>query len=157
MIVCPSVRKEEIRFHYDLTTVFYRLLWGRHIHHGLWEAEESAQAAAQRLTDTVAREAAIRPCESVLDVGCGMGGSSIHLARHFDCQVTGVTLSPLQRFWARCSARWHGVRRRTRFQCADVEQISFAERSFDVVWSIECTEHLFDKPAFFQKAGRWLR
>ena len=26
-------------------------------------------------------------------------------------------------------------------------------RSFDVVWSIECTEHLFDKPRFFRRAG----
>src|SRR6185436_15566991 len=29
--------------------------------------------------------------------------------------------------------------------------------TFDVVWSIECTEHLFDKPKFFERAGTWLR
>src|SRR5690348_2827393 len=115
MISCPTVCKHEIRFHYDLATVFYRLLWGRHIHHGLWEADESAWAAAQRLTDTLACEARVAPGDAVLDVGCGMGGSSIHLARQFGCQVTGVTLSPLQRFWAGTSARVRGLRKNARF------------------------------------------
>ena len=29
--------------------------------------------------------------------------------------------------------------------------------SFDLLWSIECTEHLFDKPAFFRRAAQWLK
>jgi tocopherol O-methyltransferase len=49
MIVCPSVRKQDIRSHYNLTTLFYRLLWGRHIHHGLWSGDESASVAQQQL------------------------------------------------------------------------------------------------------------
>jgi cyclopropane fatty-acyl-phospholipid synthase-like methyltransferase len=35
MIPCASVTKDAIRSHYDLAAPFYRLLWGRHIHHGL--------------------------------------------------------------------------------------------------------------------------
>jgi tocopherol O-methyltransferase len=157
MISCPTVSKQEIRFHYYLATVFYRLFWGRHIHHGLWDAQEPAWAAAQRLTETLAREARIAQGDSLLDVGCGMGGSSIHVAREFGCRVTGVTISPLQRLWAKTSARWHGVARNTQFLCADAEQVAFDDAAFDIVWSIECTEHLFDKPAFFRKAARWLR
>src|SRR5207302_8066184 len=100
MISCPTVSKPDIRFHYDLTTVFYRLLWGRHIHHGLWDATFavpplvvpsfvvppsggrtseispdrsppapiSATIAAQRLTETLAREAAIANGATVLDI-----------------------------------------------------------------------------------------
>lgn len=157
MISCPTISKHEIRFHYDLATVFYRLLWGRHIHHGLWDADEPARVAAQRLTDTLASEARIARGDAVLDVGCGMGGSSIHLARELDCRVTGVTLSPLQRFWAGTSARFRGLAANARFLCADAEQIDFDDASFDVVWSVECTEHFFDKPAFFRKAARWLK
>ena len=161
MIACSTVQKESIRSHYDLSTVFYRLLWGRHIHHGLWsEAELASNAAAktsvrrqQRLTETLAAEAGIRPGETVLDVGCGMGSSSIHLARQLACEVTGVTISPVQRRWAQCCARWHGVSSETRFLCADAEQIVLPPAGFDVVWSVECTEHLFDKPRFF-RAGR---
>jgi tocopherol O-methyltransferase len=157
MISGPTVSKHEIRSHYDLATVFYRLLWGRHIHHGLWEAQEPARVAVQRLTDTLAREAGISGDARVLDVGCGMGGSSIHLAREIGCQVTGVTLSPFQRWWATTAAGWHRVTAKTQFLCADAEHVSFEDASFDVVWSVECTEHLFDKPAFFKKAAGWLR
>lgn len=157
MIQCSAVRKDVIRWHYDLNTLFYRLLWGRHIHHGLWDAAESPAVAQQKLTETLAAAAGIRGGERVLDVGCGMGGSSIFLAKRHGCRVSGVTLSPLQRFWAATSAHLQRVARQTDFRCADAEEAAFAPESFDVVWSIECTEHLFDKPAFFRRAAEWLR
>jgi len=50
MISCSSIEKDVIRRHYDVSTFFYRLLWGRHIHHGLWDGNESPQQAAQQLT-----------------------------------------------------------------------------------------------------------
>ncbi len=157
MIDCPAVRKDVIRGHYDLSTLFYRLLWGPHIHHGLWTDNESPRLAQQRLTETLAREAAIARGDRVLDIGCGMGASSVYLARHLECDVTGITLSPFQRRWAGWSARWHGVASRARFLCGDAEQADFPVKSFDALWSIECTEHLFDKPAFFRHASEWLR
>ena len=160
MIVCPTVSKQVIRGHYDLATLAYRLLWGKHIHHGLWAdaaCRESPRHAQLNLTKTLLEEAEIQLGEHVLDVGCGMGGSSIYLADKLDCQITGVTISPFQRRWAAGSARWQRVSGNTKFLCADAEQIQFPSESYDVVWSIECTEHLFDKAAFFEKAARWLK
>ena len=163
MISVSDVRSSDIRFHYDLTTAFYRLLWGQHIHHGLWDAEpglvigDSPHAAQIHLINTLATKASISMGQRVLDVGCGMGGSSIHLARERHCDVTGITLSPVQKAWAATSAAFSGVRRRTQFHRADAERIEFPAGQFDVVWSIECTEHLFDKPAFFRKAATWLK
>lgn len=157
MIACPTVKKDEIRSHYDLATLFYWLLWGRHLHHGLWEGDESAPQAQQQLTETLARLAGIEHGERVLDVGCGMGGSSIHLARRHGCRVTGITLSRVQRHWATMSARWNRAARNVEFHRADAEQVEFPQGAFDVVWSIECTEHLYDKPRFFERAAKWLR
>ncbi|HCO25226.1 MAG TPA: hypothetical protein DIT97_20185, partial [Gimesia maris] len=73
------------------------------------------------------------------------------------CQVTGITLSPVQRRWAALEAHWRGQRQRTQFLCQDAETADFPDASFDYAWSIECTEHLFDKRAFFNKAASWLR
>ena len=154
-----------IRSHYDLATPFYRLLWGPHIHHGLWSEEDAARTmplmtprrAQEQLTDTLAMLAGIRGGEQVLDVGCGMGGSSIRLARGRGCRVTGITLSGVQRGWAALAATLAGVGRRARFVQIDAEAAEFAPASFDVIWSIECTEHLFDKAAFFRRARGWLR
>ena len=157
METCLAVQKQVIRGHYDLSTPFYRLLWGPHIHHGFWEADESPLVAQVQLTQRLAARARIAGGERVLDVGCGMGGSSIYLARTHGCRVTGITLSPLQRRWAGFASRWHGVQRRTEFRCADAEAIALAAETFDVVWSIECTEHLFDKPRFFANAASWVK
>ncbi len=157
MIACPSVEKRVIQTHYDLSTLFYRLMWGPHIHHGLWSANESPQVAQRQLTEEMAKLADIQTGQRVIDIGCGMGGSSIWLARNLQCQVTGVTISPVQRRWAQTSAALKGTRPRPEFLRADAEAIQFPAASADVVWSIECTEHLFDKPAFFRKAAGWLR
>lgn len=156
MISCPSVTQREIRGHYELSTLFYWLLWGRHIHHGLWDADEPPAQAQQQLTETVCRLAQIPRGARVVDVGCGMGGSSIHLARALNCQVTGITLSRVQQTWARTTARVRGVSGRTRFLRGDAERLELPAGETDVVWSLECTEHLFDKPAFFRRAAGWL-
>ncbi len=157
MIDCPAVRKQSVRFHYNLSTPFYRLLWGEHIHHGLWSGDESPRVAQLQLTREVAKLAGVERGDRVLDVGCGMGGSSLYLARAMDCDVTGITISSFQRRWASLSAWRRCLRRQTRFICGDAEEVDFPAESFDVVWSIECTEHLFDKAGFFERAARWLR
>ncbi len=157
MLSCPSVEKRVIRGHYDLSTPFYRLLWGPHIHHGLWEADESPRQAQLQLTERLATLAGVAAGQELLDIGCGMGASSIYLAKSRGCRCHGVTISPLQRRWASLAARWHGVSRRVDFHCADAEQVELAPNFYDFVWSVECTEHLFDKPRFFNRAAQWLK
>lgn len=157
MIAVDDVEKSTIRQHYQLGTLFYRLLWGPHIHHGLWSGDESASVAQCQLTDTLADLAGIKADDRVVDIGCGMGGSAIRLARLRGCDVTGVTISSVQRRWAAVSARLKRRHRQTRFLTADAESVQFDPGSFDVVWSVECTEHLFDKAAFFRHAADWLK
>ncbi|WP_182867313.1 methyltransferase domain-containing protein [Rhodopirellula sp. JC639] len=162
MIAVDSVKKDSIRSHYQLGTLFYRLLWGPHIHHGLWSDNEtanetSAYQAQCQLTDTLADLAEVTSADRVVDIGCGMGGSAIRLARLRGCDVTGVTLSSVQRHWAAFSSRIKRLAGRTRFLADDAEGVVFQRNSFDVVWSVECTEHLFDKPQFIDRAARWLR
>lgn len=158
MIACAAISKRSIRNHYDLATPFYRLLWGPHIHHGLWEHGDATPDQAQlRLTERLVHEVRLAPGNRVLDVGCGMGGSSILLAKRLGCHVTGLTLSPLQRLWAGISAAFQGVGPRTRFRCADAETVHLPAGAFDVVWNVECSEHLFDKPAFFRRVAGWLK
>ena len=34
--------------------------------------------------------------EKILDIGCGIGGTSIWLAKKLQCDVVGITISPVQ-------------------------------------------------------------
>jgi tocopherol O-methyltransferase len=157
MISYEGISKSRIRTHYELATLFYRLLWGVHIHHGLWNENESSRQAQRQLIEHLLGESGMPSGASVIDVGCGLGGSSKHLARHHDCHVTGITLSSMQRCWAGATATLKGLGGRTRFLRQDAEAAEFEDESFDYLWSVECTEHFFDKGAFFQRAARWLR
>jgi tocopherol O-methyltransferase len=146
-----------IRTHYDRLAFFYRTFWGEHIHHGYWEADESPEEAQVRLVERLADRAAVPRGAQVLDVGCGFGGSSLWLARHRNCQVTGITISPVQARRAARQARAAGLADRARFVVHDANHLDIPPGSFDVVWVIECSEHLSDKARFIDGCARVLR
>ncbi len=151
-----TVRCAAIRWHYDLGSLFYRLLWGEHIHHGVWDRDRLPHDAQRALIARLLRGVPLGAEARVLDVGCGLGGTALYLARHFGCHVTGITLSPVQCSWAGLAARWRGLSHRARFRTENAEEVWFDDASFDLVLSIECTEHLFGKQAFFRRVARWL-
>jgi tocopherol O-methyltransferase len=148
---------DAIRAHYDRLAFFYRTFWGEHIHHGYWEADETSVGAQIQLITRLAERAAVPSGARVLDVGCGFGGSSRWLARHRDCQVTGITISPVQVKRATKRARAEGLADRARFLIHDANHLDFPAASFDVVWIIECSEHLEDKERFIDACARILK
>ncbi|UCF20369.1 MAG: methyltransferase domain-containing protein [Gemmatimonadota bacterium] len=153
----PSLRSA-IQRHYDSLALPYRVFWGEHIHHGLWESEDATPSAAQeRLVAHLAERVDVRPDERVLDVGCGYGASARWLTAKHACHVTGITVS-----WGQ-ARRVQRLNRRARHRRpvpvvqADAAAIPFAGNAFDVVWVVECSEHLLDKPRFVREAARLLR
>jgi cyclopropane fatty-acyl-phospholipid synthase-like methyltransferase len=146
-----------IRDHYDRLSVFYRAFWGDHIHHGYWEGRESSSAAQVRLVELLAARARIERGARVLDIGCGVGGPALWLARKLGCSVTGLTISPVQAEMARERAASEGLGDRVRFEVADANRLDAPPGSFDTVWVMECSEHLVDKPQLIADCARALR
>lgn len=68
------------------------------MHHGYYVPEDRTdhQQAQVDLIDEVLKWAGATSATSVVDVGCGIGGSSRHIAKKFGCTAQGVTLSPYQ-------------------------------------------------------------
>jgi tocopherol O-methyltransferase len=151
-----SITVEAIARHYDRLSFLYRTFWGDHIHHGYWDSSQTQNEAQIALIEKLATRAEIRPGAQVLDVGCGLGGSSIWLARELECPVLGLTISPVQLEMARKRAAEEGVSDRVRFELEDANAFEYVE-SFDAIWVIECSEHLFDKRGFIRRAAAALR
>lgn len=87
----------------------------------------------------------------VLDAGCGVGGSSLWLARERGAHVTGITIVPEHVEAARRHAAARGSGRGTvDFRLLDFMSTGFPEASFDVVWNIESLCHCHDKRAYFE-------
>ncbi|MDQ3802779.1 MAG: methyltransferase domain-containing protein [Acidobacteriota bacterium] len=148
---------DAVREHYDRLSVYYRALWGEHIHHGFWEDSESAPRAQVRLVERLAERARIQRGSRVLDVGCGVGGPAIWLTQNLSCSVLGLTISPVQARMAAEKARAEGLDSRARFEVGDANRLQFEAESFDVVWVVECSEHLADKARFIESCARVLK
>lgn len=124
--------------HYDDLDVFYRRIWGDHLHHGLWETgQESPEDAAEALVRLVARRAGIRSDSRVCDVGCGYGGTARSLAGSFGARVTGITVSANQ--YEECLRRGGA-----KFRLENWLSNHLPDACFDAVIAIESTGHLPD-------------
>lgn len=151
----------QIVHYYDTLELDYRYMWnlGRNVamHYGYWdEATRSFTQALERENTILAERARISRSDRVLDAGCGIGGSAIHLARQVGCQVTGVTLSDKQVASATRLAARAGVSDLVTFQRADYLHTGFPDAAFDVVWAVESMCHAPDKAAFAREMSRVL-
>jgi tocopherol O-methyltransferase len=152
--------KQRIIDHYDRISPYYRALWGEHLHHGYWiHGNEPKDVAQDQLVEHLAQAANIQQGATILDVGCGYGGSSIYLARKYAAKAIGITISPVQVEMATRSAAQAGVS--ASFLCMDAEAIDprllNSGEPFDVIWSVESISHYQDVPAFFASAANLLR
>src|SRR5438105_12067042 len=150
-ITVPAIRK-----HYDQLSILYRTFWGHHIHHGLWECARTAKDAQVALIERLVAIANVERRSHVLDVGCGLGGSSVWLARNLECSVVGLTISPVQLRMAKRRASRERLIPQVQFRLEDANLLNY-ENSFDCIWIIECSEHLFDKADFFRRTAAALR
>jgi len=149
--------------HYDDCYRDYLFAWcnldNLALHYGYWDEDKPyhQHQALLNKNRVLYEKAGIRPGDQVLDAGCGIGGSSIWMAKQYGNQVTGITISAKQAGYARQHAKRHGVAELVNFEVADFCATPFADASFDVVWALESTCHALNKGDFLQEAYRLLR
>lgn len=108
-------------------------------------------------TEELARELALGAEERVLDVGCGIGGTSRFLAAQSGCHVTGIDLTEEYVRTAALLSTRTGLAGRTTFRQASALELPFEARSFDVVWSEHVQMNVADKARFYGEIARVLR
>jgi tocopherol O-methyltransferase len=147
---------DRVRKHYDRLSFLYRMFWGEHLHHGYWNGGETAGRAQIQLMEQLAQRAEIPRGASVLDIGCGVGGSALWLADRYGCHVTGLTISPVQAAMATRAAKKAKARGLAGSACFEVKDANAWQpdpASYDVVWIMESSEHFPDKKHFFERCA----
>ena len=134
-------------------------LWGEHIHLGFYPPNKNIdfrEAKVQFVHELVSWSGLDKlPRGSrVLDVGCGIGGSSRILANYYGFNVTGITISPAQ---VKRAKELTPYECKCNFKVMDALDLKFEEGSFDGVWSVEAGAHMNNKTKFADQMLRTLR
>jgi len=97
--------------------------------------------------------------QTVLDVGCGIGGSAFHMAGTYGVDVRGLDLSTnMISIALENQAKFPlEVKKNVCFEITDVTQQEYPDASFDVIYSRDTLLHIGDKETLFAKFFKWLK
>ncbi|MEX2629330.1 MAG: methyltransferase domain-containing protein [Tistlia sp.] len=94
----------------------------------------------------------------VLDIGCGVGGVDLLLARDYGAaSVVGIDIEPPLVEKAEGLAARHGLGDRIAFRTVEPGPLPFPEAAFDAVFSKDSLIHIEDKDALFAEVFRVCR
>jgi len=148
--------------YYDQAEVSYRDIWdldrSMALHYGYRDhTVKTFPESLLKMNQVLA--SALHPASGsrILDAGCGVGGSSIFLAKHHGCRMVGISLSEKQVASAKANAAKNNLADKCTFLVADYTKTGFDDHSFDAVWALESVCHATDKQAFLKEAARLLR
>lgn len=108
-------------------------------------------------TQELAQWAQIQSGHSVLDVGCGLGGTSRYLAANFGCKVTGVDLTEEYCRVAEMLSSRVGLGERTAFRQGSALELPFEDAHFDIVWTEHVQMNIENKEGFYGELCRMLK
>lgn len=140
------------------------LAFGRHLHWGYWSDPTKANGsvadfaiAAENLSRRVTEVAEIQDGLSVLDVGCGFGGTIASLNERFsDLYLVGININKEQLSRAKATVKAL-LKNHIEFVDADACKLPFSDNSFDVVLAVESIFAFSSREHFFREARRVLR
>jgi cyclopropane fatty-acyl-phospholipid synthase-like methyltransferase len=151
----------QVREAYERSTArFVRLgQGGVSIHRAVWGPDVTTREQAfHYVEDRLLALLPDRPHPLAVDLGCGVGGSLLHLARRRpDLRAEGVTISPAQAERAEQLVAAAGLADQVRCREGDfLSPPDDLEGTADVVFSIEAFVHGPDPAAYFRSAARLL-
>ncbi len=138
--------KKNVAHHYDIGNDLYQLMldeehWQYSCAYWPHDNMTLGEAQTAKLAH-IAAKLAIAPGNTVLDIGCGWGGMAIYLARHYDVNVTGITLSEEQAALARDKVAAAGLSDKISIELVDYRDFAAEGRRFDRIVSVGMFEHV---------------
>lgn len=95
--------------------------------------------------------------DTVLDIGCGLGGPSRYLAATFGCNVTGLDLNEHFVELARALAEFVDLQDLVTYVQGDALHLDFADSSFDHAWTQHVAMNIADRRRLYSDIRRVLR
>lgn len=135
-----------------------RRLWHEHAE-GLDFPEEFGHISLTTLPELrrMAAELRLRSGDTLVDLGCGMAGPALWVARETGARVVGIDASRVATEQASIRAAKLGLAEQVRFAVGSFASTGLDTGSADGVMSEDALQYAPDKEAAFAEAGRILR
>ena len=143
--------------YYDLVTDFFEYGWGQSFHFAPRAANESFAASLARHEHYIAHKLGLGPGMTAVDLGCGVGGPLIEIARFSGARIVGVNNNALQLERAAKRSEVTGLGHLTDWLECDFMQVDAPDASFDAAYSIEGTSCAPNKAGVYGETFRLLK
>jgi len=147
---------------YNECYIDYRIFWkldkNLGIHYGFHdEKHKSHNEAVINMNRVLAGIVKITSKDKVLDAGCGIGGSSIWIAKNIGSSITGLNIHDGQLKTAKDLAERNKVGHLVKFVKGDFTNMNFPNNFFDVIWGLESICYAENKKIFLSETKRILK
>jgi ubiquinone/menaquinone biosynthesis C-methylase UbiE len=95
--------------------------------------------------------------DHVLDVGCGLGGTSRFVAHRYGSRVTGIDLTQEFIETGRTLCAWVGLEQQIVLEHGSATALSYADGMFDKAYMMHVGMNIADKPALMAQLHRVLK
>ncbi len=108
-------------------------------------------------TESFLDQLSIENGHHVLDVGCGLGGSSRYAAQRYGCRVTGIDLTQEYVATGNTLCEWVGLSNQIRLEVGNATGLSHPDDTFDRAYMIHVGMNITDKESLACELHRVLR
>ena len=142
---------------YDVVTPFYEYAWGTSFHFSPRHPGERLTQAQRRHEEGVGRLLGLRSGMRVADIGCGVGGPLVTIARATGASITGLNNNVYQIARGERTLRRMGLEESCGFLLADFMSVPLPDDHFDAAYSFDAICHAPDTGRLFREIFRLLR
>ncbi|KAL9645848.1 hypothetical protein ABK040_003580 [Willaertia magna] len=146
--------------YYDMVTDFYLYGWGRSFHFAVRHERESLKESICRYEHRLAYDLGLKPGMKVLDIGCGVMGPAVEIARFSGASITGVNYHPYQVKKAKEFIKQVGMDHLCDIVRGDFNKLDEAglqDNTYDAAYAIESTCHGKDRAHTYSEILRKLK
>ncbi len=153
---------EEVEYYYQSSQKDYEIIWGtkkhKSLHYGFWEKGiKNHEQAINNTTEKVAHYGGLKAGMQLADLGCGLGGPAMYLAKKYKAKVDGVSITRKQIIQANARAERLGLKEDAKFYAEDYCNTSLDSGHYDLVYGIESYCHAQDKLDVLSESARLLK
>ena len=100
---------------------------------------------------------AVTGSQTILDIGCGLGGSARFAAKQYGAQITGIDLTAEYVETGQVLCDWVGLSDRIKLHHGSALSLPFTDASFDGAFMMHVGMNIQDKTALFSEIARVLK